>query len=109
MLKSDTVLIGLYCTRTTISAIVSPNGGSPYVSGLGFSAIAGNPNILWQSGEKSVMDDIAFGGGGFGRGGGRGAGAAARFRHISWSTNGGGGVVRNIWIEGGAPPTGLRG
>ena len=38
MLKSDTVLIGLHCTRTTISSIVSPKGGSNLVSGLGFSA-----------------------------------------------------------------------
>src|SRR5262249_16702018 len=33
-LKPDTVLIGLHCTRTTLSAIVSPKGGSPVVSGL---------------------------------------------------------------------------
>ena len=108
MLKSDTVLIGLYCTRTTISAIVSPNGGSPYVSGLGFSAIAGNPNILWQSGEKSVMDDIAFGGGGgFGRGGGRGAGGGEPGPYLL-VTNGGGGIIRNVWVEGGGLPTGMR-
>ena len=43
MLKPDTVLIGLHCTRTTVSAIVSPKGGSNIVSGLGFSAVAGNP------------------------------------------------------------------
>ena len=59
------------------SAIVSPKDGSPFVSGLGFSSIAGSPNILWNSGEKSVMDDIAFGGGGFG-GGGFGRGGPAR-------------------------------
>ncbi|HZK80596.1 MAG TPA: glycosyl hydrolase family 28-related protein, partial [Humisphaera sp.] len=106
MLKSDTVLIGLHCTRTTVSAIVSPQGGSPFVSGLGFSAIAGNPNILWQSGEKSVMDDIAFGGGGFGRGGGRGAGSQPASYLVV--TNGGGGIIRNVWIEGGGVPTGLR-
>ncbi len=74
MLKADTVLIGLHCSRTTVSAIVSPKDGAPMVSGLGFSAPAGQPNILWQSGEKSVLDDIAFGGGGGGGGGAGGAG-----------------------------------
>lgn len=134
MLKSDTVLIGLHCTRTTISSIVSPKGGLNIISGLGFSAIAGNPNILWQSGEKSLLDDIAFSGGGFGGGFGRGRGApgslgtagvtnAASGRGPRGNSgtgaggepapyllvnNGGGGVIRNVWVEGGAPPTGLR-
>ena len=110
-LKPDTVLIGLHCTRTTVSAIVSPKGGSNLVSGLGFSAIAGNPNILWQSGEKSVMDDIAFGGGGFGGGFGRGGGGGAAGGEPApylLVTNGGGGVIRNVWVEGGGLPTGLR-
>ena len=48
MLKPDTVLIGLHCTRTTVSAIVSPKGGSNIVSGLGFSAVGQSPNVLWQ-------------------------------------------------------------
>jgi sugar lactone lactonase YvrE len=109
ILKSDTVLIGLHCARTTVSAIVSPQGGSPFISGLGFSAIAGSPNILWQSGEKSVMDDIAFGGGGgFGRGGGgRGAGGGEPASYLV-VTNGGGGIIRNVWVEGGGAPVGLR-
>jgi sugar lactone lactonase YvrE len=123
ILKPDTVLIGLHCTRTTVSAIASPRGGSPLLSGLGFSSIAGSPNILWNSGEKSVMDDIAFGGGGFGRGaarGARGAGGEARGaggeargaggepQPYLLINNGGGGIIRNLWIEGGARPTGLR-
>jgi len=106
ILKPDTVLIGLHCTRTMLSAISSPKGGSPIVSGLGFSSIAGSPNILWNSGEKSVMDDIAFGGGGFGRGAARGAGEARPYLLIN---NGGGGIIRNIWLQGGVPPMGLRG
>jgi hypothetical protein len=105
VLKSDTVLIGLHCTRTTLSSIVSPNGGSPFISGLGFSAIAGNPNTLWQSGEKSVIDDIAFGGGGGGRGGARSAGPPAPYLVV---TNGGGGIIRNVWVEGGGVSTGMR-
>jgi sugar lactone lactonase YvrE len=145
ILKSDTVLIGLHCTRTIVSPIVSPKGGSNLVSGLGFSASGQSPNILWMSGEKSVMDDIAFtgGGGGFGRGrgarggpgaadatnatattnlpgtrgggfpgggvgrgrGGPGGGEAPAYLVV---TNGGGGIIRNVWVEGGAPPTGLR-
>jgi hypothetical protein len=134
MLKSDTVLIGLHCTRTTVSAIVTPSGGSNIVSGLGFSAVGQSPNILWQSGEKSVMDDIAFGGGGFGGGFGRGRGApgspgaAGSTNAVSGRgpqgsppagaggerapyllvNNGGGGVIRNVWVEGGGLPTGLR-
>ena len=116
LLKPDTVLIGLHCTRTTVSAIVSPKGGSNIVSGLGFSAVAGNPNILWQSGEKSFLDDIAFSGGfgggfgrGFGRGGGTpGAGAGGEPAPYLLVTNGGGGVIRNVWVEGGGLPTGLR-
>jgi len=116
-LKPDTVLIGLHCTRTTLSSIVTPHGGSNLVSGLGFSSVGQSPNILWMSGEKSVMDDIAFsrggfgfghGRGGFGRGrGGRGTagGEAPPYLVVK---NGGGGVIRNVWVEGGAPPSGLR-
>ena len=109
LLKPDTVLIGLHCTRTTVSAIVTPVGGSNIISGLGFSGGGGNPNILWQSGEKSVMDDIAFGGGGgggFGRGGGGAAGSGpAPYLLVN---NNGGGAIRNVWVEGGGLPTGLR-
>jgi hypothetical protein len=134
MLKSDTVLIGLHCTRTTVSAIVSPIGGSNIVSGLGFSSVGQSPNILWQSGEKSVMDDIAFGGGGFGGGfgrgrgapgspgttgatnaasgrgprGGPGAGAGSESVPYLLVNNNGGGVIRNVWVEGGGRSTGLR-
>ena len=110
LLKSDTVLIGLHCTRTTVSAIVSPKDGSPYITGLGFSGGGGNPNILWQSGEKSVMDDIAFGGGGgggFGRGGGGGAAGGGPAPYLLVNNNGGG-IIRNVWVEGGGLPTGLR-
>jgi sugar lactone lactonase YvrE len=110
LLKPDTVLIGLHCTRTTVSAIVTPVGGSNIVSGLGFSGGGGNPNILWQSGEKSVMDDIAFGGGGggFGRGGGGGGAVGGGPAPYLLVKNNGGGVIRNVWIEGGGLPTGLR-
>lgn len=147
LLKQDTVLIGLHCTRTMVSAIVSPQGGSNLVSGLGFSGGGQAPNILWLSGEKSVMDDIAFTGGGFGRGrgprggfgapgstnaatganlppgrgrdggafpGGFGArrgpggGPGGEAPPYLVVTNGGGGIIRNVWVEGGAPPTGLR-
>jgi hypothetical protein len=111
-LKPDTVLIGLHCSRTTVSAIVTPKGGSNIVSGLGFSAVGGAPNILWQSGEKSVMDDIAFGGGGFGggfgRGGGGGGAAGGEPAPYLLVNNNGGGVIRNVWVEGGGLPTGLR-
>lgn len=113
MLKPDTVLIGLHCTRTLVSAIVSPKGASNIVSGLGFSPRGQSPNILWMAGENSLLDDIAFNGGGFGFGrrrgrgapGGEAGGEAAPYLVV---TNGGGGVIRNIWVEGGAPPTGLR-
>ena len=112
MLKPDTVLIGLHCTRTTISAIVSPKGGSNIVSGLGFSAIGRSPNVLWMSGGKSAMDDIAFSGGGFGGGFGRGGGGGGAVggdpAPYLLVTNGGGGVIRNVWVEGGGLPTGLR-
>ncbi len=109
MLKADTVLIGLHCSRTTVSAIVSPKGGSNLVSGLGFSGGGQSPNILWMSGEKSAMDDIAFGGGGgFGRGGGGGGAAGGQAGTYLLVTNGGGGVIRNVWVEGGGLPTGLR-
>jgi sugar lactone lactonase YvrE len=108
LLKADTVLIGLHCSRTTVSAIVSPKGGSNLVSGLGFSGGGQSPNILWMSGEKSVMDDIAFGGGGFGRGGGGAGAAGGQPPPYLLVTNGGGGVIRNVWVEGGGLPTGLR-
>jgi sugar lactone lactonase YvrE len=162
-LRPDSVLIGLHCSRTTVSSIVAPKGGAPFVSGLGFSAVAGSPNILWQSGEKSAMDDIAFGGGfggggGFGRGGGGrggpgtatgpgapgaatgpgaavgpggsggrggaggpggfggpaapggagGRGAGGEAQPYMLVNNGGGGAFRNVWVEGGGLPTGLR-
>lgn len=134
LLKTDTVLIGLHCTRTTLSPIISPKGGSNHVSGLGFSA-GQSPNILWMSGKTSVMDDIAFTGGGGGgapgrgprgfpgatnapgasnapaagpgRGGPRG-GATGEAPAYLVITNGGGGIIRNVWVEGGAPPTGMR-
>jgi sugar lactone lactonase YvrE len=100
MLKPDTVLIGLHCTRTTISGgIVSPQGGTDLVSGLGFGG-GGQAAVLWTSGEKSVLDDIAFNGGGGGRGG---AGGEATYLLVN---NGGGGVIRNVWVESG--PGGLR-
>jgi sugar lactone lactonase YvrE len=149
MLKPNTVLIGLHCTRTTVSGIVSPKGGSNIVSGLGFSPAGQSPNILWMSGEKSVLDDVAFNGGGFGGGFGRGRGArgggpgaagatnAAPGTNLPAATagngegspggfgrgrggvggdltpylvitNGGGGVIRNVWVEGGGRATGLH-
>ncbi len=144
MLKADTVLIGLHCTRTTVSAIVTPKGGSNIVSGLGFSPVGQSPNILWMSGEKSAMDDIAFNGGGFGGGFGRGRGGrggpnaagatnAAAATNLPAArgadgggfgrgrggaggdsapylvvTNGGGGVIRNVWVEGGGRSTGMH-
>ena len=42
MLKPDTVLIGLHCTRTTVSAIVSPKGGRTS-SAAWVSAAVGSP------------------------------------------------------------------
>ena len=111
VLKPDTVLIGLHCSRTTVSAIVTPAGGANIISGLGFSGVGRSPNILWTSGEKSFMDDIAFGGGGFGGGFGRGGGgSAAGGEPASYLvvTNGGGGIIRNVWVEGGGLPIGLR-
>ena len=108
LLKTDTVLIGLHCTRTTLSPIVSPQGGSNLVSGLGFSGGGQSPNILWMSGERSAMDDIAFSGGGFGRGGGGRGAAGSQAATYLLVTNGGGGIIRNVWVEGGGLPTGLR-
>jgi hypothetical protein len=105
-LRPDTVLIGLHCTRTTISSILTPRGGTNHITGVGVSGGAGQPNILWNAGEKSVLDDVAFSGGGFGRGGGGAAGGGAPPYIVV--NNGGGGVFRNFWVEGGAPPTGLR-
>jgi sugar lactone lactonase YvrE len=102
------VLIGLHCTKTTLSPIVSPQGGSNLVSGLGFSGGGQSPNILWMSGERSAMDDIAFSGGGFGRGGGGRGPAGSQAATYLLVTNGGGGIIRNVWVEGGGLPTGLR-
>jgi sugar lactone lactonase YvrE len=107
LLNSDTVLIGLNCTKTTLSPIVSPQGGSNLVSGLGFSAGGQSPNILWMSGERSVMDDIAFSAAPRRGGGGRGAAGGQPSTYLL-VTNGGGGIIRNVWVEGGGLPTGLR-
>lgn len=101
LLKTDTVLIGLHCTRTTLSPIISPQGGSNLVCGLGFSGGGQSPNILWMSGERSAMDDIAF------IGGGR-SGAGSPAASYLLVTNGGGGIIRNVWVEGGGLATGLR-
>ena len=57
-LKPDTVLIGLHCTRTTVSPVVAPQGGSNFVSGVGFST------IHWSAARSSYLDDVSFGGGG---------------------------------------------
>jgi hypothetical protein len=102
------VLIGLHCTKTTLSPIVSPQGGSNLVSGLGFSGAGQSPNILWMSGERSAMDDIAFSRAGSGRGGGGRGAAASQAATYLLVTNGGGGIIRNVWVEGGGLPTGLR-
>ena len=121
-LKADTVLIGLHVTRTTLSPIVSPKGGATHVSGMGFAALAGVPNILWQSGEKSMLDDFAFTGGGGGRGGrgapgapgapaapgGAGRAPAGETPSQLVVSEGGGGIIRNVRLEGGSPPVGLR-
>ena len=62
-----------------------------------------------------MLDDIAFSGGfgggfgrGFGRGGGAGGGTGGEPAPYLVVTNGGGGVIRNVWVEGGGRPTGLN-
>jgi len=101
-LKPDTVLIGLHCTRTTIGGtMTSPKGGSPFVSGLSFGS------IHWTSCEKSVLDDIAFGGGGGrGRAGGGAGSTGAPSGTYLLIDDGGGGILRNLWVESG--PGGMR-
>ena len=129
MLKPDTVLIGLHCTRTTVSAIVSPKGGSNIVSGLGFSGVGQSPNILWiPAKSRSWMTSPSVAAvrrfwarpghpvgtagamnapSGRGSRGGSGAAQAATAPYLLVN-NGGGGVIRNVWVEGGGLPTGLR-
>ena len=117
VLKPDTVLIGLHSTRTTLGSIVTPKDGTNLVSGLGFGPLAGSPNILWMAGEKSMADDIAFTTGAGGRGprggpapadGGARGPAGGEAQPYMVVRDGGGGIFRNVWIEGGTPPTGLR-
>ncbi len=90
-LKPDTVLIGLHCTPDHGQRDRLAQGRVEHHQRPGLQCRCAGPNILWQSGEKSVMDDIAFSGGGFGGGFGRGGGgggaaAAASQRHTCWST-----------------------
>ncbi len=122
VLKPGTVLIGLHCTRTTISfagnapdggitgVIVTPKGGTNIVSGVGVSAGSSQAaGILWMAGEKSLLDDIAFGrGGGFRRGGSGSGGAGGEVAPDLLVNNGGGGVIRNVWVASTSSGCGLR-
>jgi len=124
-LKPDTVLIGLHPTLTQFDlpdgtagfqgvgtprpVLEAPAGGSNLLSGFGISTGGANPRavgVLWQAGEKSLIDDVRFLGG-------HGSGVNPyNNNHTTdpdlhkrwdgqypslWITNGGGGTFADIW------------
>ena len=130
-LKPDTVLIGLHPSITQFdlpdntpgfagvgapkALLETPKGGDNIVSGIGLFTGGINPravSALWQSGEKSLMDDVRFLGGH-----GTNLSDGTRYNpydnmHAAdpdprkrwdgqypslWVTGGGGGTFTNLW------------
>ncbi|MDX9912821.1 MAG: glycosyl hydrolase family 28-related protein, partial [Phycisphaerales bacterium] len=121
-LREDTVLIGLHPGLTVINLpndtpafaaegdpkalIETPPGGANIVSGIGVYAGERNPRavgVKWRAGAESLLDDVRFHGG---------HGTHIPDRRLSrsgdrdhwntqpaslWVTDGGGGVLKNIW------------
>ncbi len=124
-LRPDTALIGLHPTLTQFDLpdmtagfqgvgtprplIEAPSGGSNILSGFGVFTGAANPRavgVLWQAGEKSLIDDVRFlGGHGSGVNPYNNNHTADPDLHKRWDgqypslwiTNGGGGTFADIW------------
>ncbi|UZK67061.1 glycosyl hydrolase family 28-related protein [Sphingomonas sp. M1-B02] len=129
-LRPDTVLIGLHPALTqlyipdnnprhaglgaVLPILATPRGGDNILSGLGLFTGRVNPraaNLLWRSGEDSLVEDVKImGGGGTPTPDGKPLGSLsarsgdpvtdgrmdAQYPSI-WVTDGGGGTFANIW------------
>ena len=114
VLKPDTVLIGLHSTRTTLGSIVTPKNGTNLVSGLGFGPLAPRPIFSgWRAKNRWQMILLSRQRrrprtprrpctGRWRRPRGPAGGEAQPYMVVR---DGGGGIFRNVWIEGGTPPT----
>lgn len=124
-LKHDTILIGLHPTLTQFDlddsapgfqgvgaprpVIRSPVGGSNIISGFGVYTGGINPRavgVLWQSGERSLIDDVRFLGGhgtGFNPYNNNHTADSVLAKRWDgqypslWITHGGGGTFADIW------------
>jgi hypothetical protein len=134
-LKPDTALIGLHPTLTQFDlldsmpgyqgvggpkpVIFAPEGGANILSGFGVFTGGINPlavAVLWESGERSLIDDVRFlGGHGSGTNPYNNNHTADSDLHKRWDgqypslwiTNGGGGTFADIWTPNTFAQSGL--
>ena len=134
-LRSDSVLIGLHPARTIISLpndkpafagdgapkplIETPPGGTNIVTGIGVYTSERNPRavaVTWQAGAGSLLDDVRFHGGHGTFLPGQPYAQTRKGDRDHWSTqpasllvtNGGGGVLKNIWTPNPHARSGLH-
>lgn len=121
-LRDDTVLIALHPAHTVINLpndtaafagdgpskpmVTTLPGGTNIVTGLGIFTGERNPRAVamkWQAGERSLLDDVRFHGGHGTHIPGQPHNRYGDREHWNtqptslWVTNGGGGVLKNIW------------
>ncbi len=134
-LREDTVLIGLHPARTIINLpndspafagdgapralIEAPHGGTKIVSGIGVYTGHRNPRavaVTWQAGARSLLDDVRLHGGHGTFLPGQPYAQTRMGERDSWNTqpaslmvtNGGGGVLKNIWTPNPHARSGLH-
>ena len=134
-LHDDTVLIGLHPARTIINlpndtpafagdgtpkpVIETPRGGTNIVAGIGVHTGQRNPRavaIKWQSGAASLLDDVRLHGGHGTFLPGQPYVDTRKGNRDFWNTqpasllvtNGGGGILKNIWTPNPHARSGLH-
>jgi sugar lactone lactonase YvrE len=134
-LREDTVLIGLHPARTIINLpddtpafagegapkalIEAPRGGTNIVAGIGVYTGERNARavaVKWQAGARSLLDDVRFHGGHGTFLPGQPYAQTRKGDQDHWNTqpasllvtNGGGGVLKNIWTPNPHARSGLH-
>ena len=134
-LRADSVLIGLHPARTVINLpsdtpafagdgapkplIETPPGGTNIVAGIGVHTSERNPRAVavnWQAGAGSLLDDVRFHGGHGTFLPGQPYTQTRKGDRDHWNTqpasllvtNGGGGVLKNIWTPNPHARSGLH-
>lgn len=134
-LREDTVLIGLHPARTVINLpddtpafagqgapkalIEAPRGGTNIVAGIGVYTGERNARavaVKWQAGARSLLDDVRFHGGHGTFLPGQPYAQTRKGDRDHWNTqpasllitNGGGGVLKNIWTPNPHARSGLH-